>query len=81
VYAPAVGIWVLQSGRNQIVHNHIHDLFYTAISVGWSWGYGENQSKGNIIEYKPPPRHRRGDAERHGRHLHSRHTAGNANPE
>jgi len=51
VYAPAVGIWVLQSGRNQIVHNHIHDLFYTAISVGWSWGYGENQSKANIIEY------------------------------
>lgn len=51
VYAPAVGIWVLQSGRNQIVHNHIHDLFYTAISVGWTWGYAANQSKGNIIEY------------------------------
>ena len=51
VYAPAVGIWVLQSGRNRIVHNHVHDLFYTAISVGWTWGYGENQSKGNIIEY------------------------------
>jgi parallel beta-helix repeat protein len=46
-----VGVWVLQSGRNQIVHNHIHDLFYTAISVGWTWGYGPNQSKGNIIEY------------------------------
>lgn len=51
VYAPAVGIWVLQSGRNKIVHNHIHDLFYTAISVGWTWGYGQNQSKGNSIEY------------------------------
>lgn len=51
VYAPAVGIWVLQSGRNKIVHNHVHDLFYTAISVGWTWGYGENQSHGNIIEY------------------------------
>lgn len=51
VFAPAVGVLVLQSGRNQIVHNHIHDLFYTAISVGWTWGYGENQSKANIIEY------------------------------
>jgi len=51
VYAPAVGVWALQSGRNQIVHNHIHDLFYTAISVGWTWGYAENQSKGNVIEY------------------------------
>ncbi|HEY3327629.1 MAG TPA: right-handed parallel beta-helix repeat-containing protein, partial [Novimethylophilus sp.] len=51
VYAPAVGIWVLQSGRNQIVHNHVHDLFYTAISVGWTWGYGLNQSKGNLIAF------------------------------
>lgn len=51
VYAPAVGIWVLQSGRNQIVHNHVHDLYYTAISAGWTWGYGPNQSKGNVIAY------------------------------
>jgi parallel beta-helix repeat protein len=51
VYAPAVGIWVLQSGRNQIVHNHVHDLYYTAISVGWTWGYGANQSKGNLIAF------------------------------
>lgn len=51
VYAPAVGVWVLQSAKNQILHNHIHDLFYTAISVGWTWGYGPNQSKGNLIAF------------------------------
>ncbi len=51
VYPAGVGIWVLQSGRNQIVHNHVHDLFYTAISVGWTWGYGPNQSKGNVIAF------------------------------
>jgi len=51
VYAPAVGILVLQSGRNQILHNHVHDLYYTAISVGWTWGYGANQSKGNLIAF------------------------------
>jgi hypothetical protein len=26
VYPPAVGIFVMQSGRNRISHNHIHDL-------------------------------------------------------
>ena len=51
VFTPAVGVWVGQSSRNTIAHNHIHDLYYTAISVGWTWGYGPNQSNGNIIEY------------------------------
>jgi parallel beta-helix repeat protein len=51
VYAGGIGIWVLQSGRNQIIHNHVHDLFYTAISVGWTWGYGQNQSSGNLIAF------------------------------
>jgi parallel beta-helix repeat protein len=51
VYAGGVGIWVLQSARNQIVHNDVHDLYYTAISVGWTWGYGQNQSSGNLIAF------------------------------
>jgi parallel beta-helix repeat protein len=51
VYASGVGIWVLQSGRNQIIHNHVHDSFYTAISVGWTWGYGGNPSTHNLIAY------------------------------
>ncbi|MEK7407037.1 MAG: right-handed parallel beta-helix repeat-containing protein [Acidobacteriota bacterium] len=51
VYPAAVGIWVAQSNRNRIAHNHVHDLYYTAISVGWTWGYGANQSKGHTIEY------------------------------
>ncbi len=51
VYPAAVGVWVLQSGHNQIVHNHIHDLYYTAISVGWTWGYEPNQCSHNIIAF------------------------------
>ncbi|HWQ55699.1 MAG TPA: right-handed parallel beta-helix repeat-containing protein [Bryobacteraceae bacterium] len=51
VYPAAVGVWIAQSSRNTISHNHVHDLYYTAISAGWTWGYTPNQSKGNIIEY------------------------------
>ena len=51
VYAPAIGIIVFQSGGNRIAHNHIHDLYYTAISVGWNWGYQETPCRGNIIEF------------------------------
>jgi hypothetical protein len=51
VYPSAIGVWVGQSSRNTIAHNHIHDLYYTAISVGWTWGYGPNQCDGNRIEF------------------------------
>ncbi|MGI9073657.1 MAG: right-handed parallel beta-helix repeat-containing protein [Bryobacteraceae bacterium] len=51
VYPGAVGVWIGDSFDNTISRNHIHDLFYTAISVGWTWGYGSSQCKGNRIEY------------------------------
>jgi len=51
VYTPAVGVIVFQSGQNQIAHNHIHDLYYTAISVGWNWGYQETPCRDNAVEF------------------------------
>jgi hypothetical protein len=51
VNAPAVGVLILQSGTNRVAHNHIHDLYYTAISVGWNWGYQETPCRENIIEF------------------------------
>ncbi len=51
VYPPAVGVFILQSGGNRIAHNHIHDLFYTAVSVGWNWGYQETPCRDNIVEF------------------------------
>ena len=51
VNAPAVGVLILQSGTNRIAHNHIHDLYYTAVSVGWNWGYQETPCRENVIEF------------------------------
>lgn len=51
VYPAAVGIWVGQSGGNRLAHNHIHDTCYSAMSVGWTWGYGPASARDNIIEY------------------------------
>jgi parallel beta-helix repeat protein len=51
VYPAAVGIWIGQSGGNTIAHNHIHDTFYSGISVGWTWGYGPSDARDNVIEF------------------------------
>jgi len=50
VFHSAVGILSMHSFGNVLSHNHIHDLYYTGISCGWVWGYGENVSKNNRIE-------------------------------
>jgi len=51
VFHQGVGIWIGQSFGNQIAHNHIHDLYYTGISCGWTWGYGKTLARDNVIEF------------------------------
>jgi hypothetical protein len=50
VYHAGVGILSQHADRNRILHNHIHHLYYTGISVGWVWGYGPSVSVGNVVE-------------------------------
>lgn len=51
IFAPAVGVIIFQSGTNRIAHNEINDLYYTAVSVGWNWGYQETPCRANVIEF------------------------------
>ncbi len=52
VYPAAVGVWIGNNSDIHVAHNHIHDTYYTGISVGWTWGYNENNNTGNnIVEY------------------------------
>ena len=45
----AVGVAILHAAGNLVEHNHIHDLHYSGVSCGWSWGYGESVCRENRI--------------------------------
>ncbi len=49
VWISAVGILSAHSARNRILHNEIFDCTYSAISVGWVWGYNDNPSHSIIV--------------------------------
>ncbi|MCL5674781.1 MAG: right-handed parallel beta-helix repeat-containing protein [Candidatus Omnitrophica bacterium] len=51
MFHSAVGIWIGQSYKNYIGYNHIHDFYYSGLSIGWTWGYGPTLTGENIVEF------------------------------
>ncbi len=50
-YMGAVGIWVGFAQRAAIVHNRVHDLPYTGISLGWQWNPQPTPCKENTVAF------------------------------
>lgn len=49
LHPAAVGVWVGQNPYITVSNNLIRDLYYTGISVSWSWGYQENGAHHNSV--------------------------------
>lgn len=50
-FTGSVGIWVGHSGDNVISHNDIGDFYYSAISLGWTWGFKPSLAVRNCVEW------------------------------
>ena len=51
MFHSAIGIWLGQTPGNRLLHNHIHDFYYTGISLGWTWGYNRALATNNLVEF------------------------------
>ncbi len=51
MHPAATGVWIGQSHHDTIAHCEIHDLYYSAISLGWTWGYARSDAHHNTIAY------------------------------
>jgi len=52
LHPAAHGVWVGLSSHNKILNNEISDLFYTSVSLGWTWGYHEpSRAHDNEVAY------------------------------
>jgi len=49
LHPAAIGVWIGQSSHNNIEGNQIFDLYYTGVSIGWTWGYGKSEAHDNRV--------------------------------
>lgn len=50
IYNHSIGVLVCHASDCVIENNEIHDGWYTAISVGWVWGYAENPTDNILVK-------------------------------
>jgi hypothetical protein len=51
LHPAAIGVWIGHSPYNTIEHNEIYDLYYSATSIGWVWGYARSHAHHNRVLY------------------------------
>ncbi len=49
LHPAAIGVFIGQSDSNTVEDNRIYDLYYTGVSIGWTWGYGKSQAHHNLV--------------------------------
>jgi parallel beta-helix repeat protein len=50
IWLTSDGVFIQNSPRNRVVHNHIYDFYYSAVACGWTWGYAPTQCFDNLFE-------------------------------
>lgn len=50
-FTGSIGVWIGHASDNDVIHNDIGDFFYSAVSVGWVWGFRPSVAARNRIEW------------------------------
>lgn len=50
LHPSACGVLITHARNCAVTHCDIGDLYYTGVSIGWNWGYGESLGRENRVE-------------------------------
>jgi len=50
LHPSACGVVLTHTQHCDVTHNDIADFYYTGVSAGWNWGYGDTASRETLVE-------------------------------
>jgi hypothetical protein len=50
LHPSACGVLLTQTRNCAVTHCDVGDFYYTGISAGWSWGYGDSAARATLVE-------------------------------
>lgn len=51
VVPAGTGVLAQESYATSVVHNHVHHLYYTGVSTGWTWGYAQDSDGAHTVGF------------------------------
>ncbi|MDO4569811.1 MAG: right-handed parallel beta-helix repeat-containing protein [Planctomycetia bacterium] len=51
IHPAGIGVFIQRASHNTVQNCDVYDLYYSSVSIGWSWGYQPSSANHNVVAW------------------------------